>query len=55
MLIPAGSRVQDSLPREGELRWSRLERKAVRKAFDHALNQKLQEVTQQAEQMAAAI
>ncbi len=45
----------DSYPWEGQLRWSKSERKVARKAFDRALNQELQEVIQQAKQMAAAI
>lgn len=37
------------------MRWSKSERAIARKAFDHALNQELQGVIQQAKQMAAAI
>jgi hypothetical protein len=55
MPIPFPSAVPDSHPREGELRWSKSERASARKAFDHALNQELQEVIQQAKQMATAI
>ncbi len=55
MTIPFSSAGRASGPREGELRWSKSERATARKAFDHALNQELQEVIQQAKQMAAAI
>ena len=55
MPIPFPSAVPDNLPGEGELRWSKSERAIARKAFDHALNQELQEVIQQAKQMAARI
>jgi hypothetical protein len=39
----------------GELRWSKSERTIARRAFDHALKQKLQEVIQRAKQMATAV
>ena len=55
MSTPFRSGVPDSRPREGELRWSKSERAAARKAFDHALNQELQEVSQQVTRMVAAI
>lgn len=55
MTIPFPSPVPDNHPRESELRWSKSERAIARKAFDHALNQELQEVIQQAKQMAVAI
>ena len=52
MTIPFPSSAPDNHPREDELRWSKSERAIARKAFDHALNQELQEVIQQAKQMA---
>ena len=55
MPIPFPSAVPQSYPKESELRWSKSERATARKAFDYALNQELQEVIQQAKQMAAAI
>ena len=55
MPIPFPSAAPDNVPREDELRWSKSERETARKAFDHALNQELQELIQQAKQMAAAI
>ena len=55
MPIPIPSAAPASHPREDELRWSKSERAIARKAFDHALKQELQEVIQQAKQMAAAI
>jgi Photoprotection regulator fluorescence recovery protein len=55
MTISFSSAGRASDPKEDELRWSKLERTTARKAFDHALNQELQELTQQAEQMTAAI
>ena len=55
MPIPFPSAVPHSHHREDELRWSKSERAIARKAFDHALNQELEEVIQQAKQMAAAI
>ena len=55
MPIPFRPGVPGSNPKEGELRWSKSERAIARKAFDHALKQELQEVIQQAKQMAAAI
>jgi hypothetical protein len=53
MPIPSPSAGQASHLWEGEPRWSKSERATARKAFDHALNQELQEVIQQAKQMAA--
>jgi len=53
MTIPFPSAGPASHHREDELRWSKSERAIARKAFDHALNQELQEVIQQAKQMAA--
>jgi hypothetical protein len=47
--------VPDNHPRESEVRWSKSERAIARKAFDHALNQELQEVIHQSKQMAAVI
>ena len=55
MPIPFSSAGPASQHREDEVRWSKSERVIARKAFDHALNQELQEVIQQAKQMAAAI
>ena len=55
MTIPFPSAVPGNLHREGELRWSKAERAIARKAFDQALNQELQEVIQQAKQMAAEV
>ncbi len=55
MTIPFPSAGPASHHSEDELRWSKSERAIARKAFDHALNQELQEVIQQAKQMAAAI
>ena len=55
MTIPFSSAGRASDPSKGELRWSKSERAIARKAFDHALNQELQEVIQQAKQMAAEV
>lgn len=55
MPIPFPSAVPNNHSSEGELRWSKSERATARKAFDHALNQELQEVIQQAKQMAAKV
>ena len=55
MTIPFSPAGRANDPMKGELRWSKSERATARKAFDHALNQELQEVIQQAKQMAAAI
>ena len=55
MTIPLPSAGPANHLRESELRWSKSERAIARKAFDHALNQELQEVIQQAKQMAVAI
>lgn len=55
MRLPFPSVVQDSHPTPHDLRWSKSERVAARKAFNHALNQELQEVIKQAKQMAVAI
>lgn len=55
MPIPFRSSVPDSHPMEDELRWPKSERMTARKAFDRALNQELQEVMQQAKQIAAEI
>lgn len=41
--------------REDELRWAKSERTIARRAFDHALNQELEEVIQQAKRMAGKI
>ena len=55
MTIKFSSASRTSDPSEGELRWSKSERAISRKGFDWALNQELQEVIQQAKQMAAEI
>jgi hypothetical protein len=55
MTIPFSSAGRPGDPSTGELRWSKSERAIARKALDHALNQELQEVIQQAKQMAAEI
>ena len=55
MVSPSRFPVQGSLHTEGELRWSKSERKIARRAFEQALNQELQEVIQKAKQMAAGI
>jgi hypothetical protein len=55
MTIPSRFARQDSSANQADVRWSRSERATARKAFDHALNQELQEVIQRAKQMAAAI
>ncbi len=55
MPIPFSSAVPDSHPREGELKGSKSERATAWQAFDHALNQELQELIQQAKQMAAEV
>jgi hypothetical protein len=55
MTIPFPSVGTASHHREDELRWSKSERAIARKAFDHALNQELQEVIQQAKQMASEV
>lgn len=55
MTIPFPSADQASHPWEGEPQWSTSERAIARKAFDHALNQELQEMIQQAKQMAAEV
>jgi seryl-tRNA(Sec) selenium transferase len=55
MAIPPRSPIQVSQHTQGDLRWSNSERKIARRAFEHALNQELQEVLQQAKQMAAQI
>ena len=55
MPIPFPSAFANNLPKEGELKWSKSERAIARKAFDHALNQELQGVIQQAKQMAAEV
>jgi hypothetical protein len=41
--------------RRGELTWSKSERAVARKTFEQALNRELQEVIQQAKQMAADV
>ena len=55
MAIPFSSAVPDNHPREGELRWSKSEWAIARRAFDNALNQKLQEAIQRAKQMAGEV
>ena len=55
MPIPFPSAGPDNHLGEVALRWSKSERAIARKAFDHALNQELQEVIQQAKQMAAEV
>ena len=55
MAIPFPSAGPVSHHKEDELRWSKSERAIARKAFDHALNQELQEVIRQAKQTAAEI
>lgn len=55
MTIKFSSAGRPSDPSESELRWSKSERAIARNAFDHALNQELQEVIQRAKQMAAEI
>ncbi len=55
MPIPFPSAVLDNLPTAGAMRWSKSERVAARKAFDHALQQELQELIQQAKRMAAEV
>jgi len=55
MPIPFSSAVAANHHKEEELRWSKSERAIARRAFDHALNQELQEVIQQAKQMAAEV
>ena len=55
MTTPFPSPAPNNHPRESELTWSKSERAIARKAFDHALNQELQEVIQQAKQMAAEV
>lgn len=52
MASPPRSPIQGSLH---DLRWSRSERKIARRAFEHALNQELQEVIQKAKRMAAEV
>jgi Photoprotection regulator fluorescence recovery protein len=52
MTIPFPSAGPASHHREDELRWSKSERAIARRAFDHALNQELQEVIPRAKQMA---
>ena len=55
MPIPFPAAVPNSFPRQRELLWSKSERAIARRAFDHALNQELREVIQQAKRMAAEI
>ncbi len=55
MVTPPRSPIPGRLHREGELRWSQAERKIARRAFEHALNQELQEVMQKVKEMAAEI
>ena len=55
MTIPFPSAGPASHPRQDDLRWSKSERAIARRAFDHALNQELQEVIRQAKQMAVAV
>jgi len=55
MTIPSPSAGPASHPGQDELRWSKSEQAIARKAFDHALNQELQEVIQQTKQMAAEV
>lgn len=55
MTIKFSSASRASDPGEGELKWSKSERAIARKAFEHALNQELQEVIQQAKQIAAEV
>jgi hypothetical protein len=55
MPIPFPSAGPASHHREDELRWSKSERAIARRAFDHALNQELQEVIQRAKQMTAEV
>ncbi|SPF37371.1 hypothetical protein SBA1_1790006 [Candidatus Sulfotelmatobacter kueseliae] len=47
--------IQSDYPSRRDLRWSRSEKAIARKAFDTALTQELQEVIQQAKQMAGKI
>ena len=55
MTIPFPSAGPASHHRQDELRWSKSERAIARRAFDHALNQELQEVIRQAKQMAVEV
>jgi hypothetical protein len=55
MPIPFHSAVPNNHSTEGELRWSKSEQATARKALDHALEQELQEVIQQAKRMAAEV
>ena len=55
MPIPFPSVAPNSHSTPHELRWSKSERAIARKAFERALKQELQEVIEQAKQMAAAI
>ena len=49
------SAIQDSYPHQHDLMWSRSEKIVARKAFDAALKRELQEVIQEAKQMASQI
>jgi hypothetical protein len=55
MTIRASSTGADNISRQGGSKWSNAERKIARRAFDHALNQELQEVMQKSKEMAAEI
>jgi hypothetical protein len=55
MPIPFPSVVPDSHPTHHELRWTKSERAIARKAFERGLNLELQQVIEQAKQMATAI
>lgn len=55
MATPPRSPIQESQLTQGDPRWSNSERKIVRRAFEQALKQELQEVLLQAKKMAAQI
>ena len=55
MPIQFPASVPNDFPSQRQLMWSKSERTIARSAFDHALNQELQEVIQQAKRMASEI
>jgi len=55
MTNPSGASAPNGRTRPSELVWTRSEKKIARKAFDAALNRELEEVVEEAKQMAGRI
>lgn len=55
MTTRAPSTGPDNVATQGNARWSQAERKIARRAFEHALDQELQEVMQKVKEMARQI